>query len=55
MVMMNATRLLTAAALLIAGCSRSAPVPDEPSLPADASAKTVTIYVAGMNQQLQIL
>ena len=52
--MTSATRLLSLAALLIAGCSQSSPAPDRP-LQVSEQPKTVTIYVAGMNDKLQIL
>ena len=57
MVMLQRARLIGVAALLMAGCNASAPTTVAPSnAKVEASSPTeVTLYLAGMNESMQIL
>ncbi len=54
-VLMNRKRLaIVASALLIVGCNRSPDPIDEPAVTGVVESKSVTLYLAGMNQRLKI-
>lgn len=57
MVMLQRARLIGVAALLMAGCNASAPTTVAPSnAKVEASSPMeVTLYLAGMNESMQIL